>query len=175
MKRRISFLCVILAVAMLCGIPSAYAAGVKGTVKNNTYVTTAGAVFADYLEKEGYKFTYEGTRGTDEKQEDLFSLVFTCDNAGELEIYVWFDYDSKGATFFIWDYATVNAGQMTEFLTVCNQANRDFRYVTFYIEEDNTVTISADAIFRDNDIGEICEEMMLRVLHIADDCYMDFQ
>lgn len=171
MKKLTSFLCVLLAIVMVCGIPAASAANVK-----NKYATKSAAAFAKYMEEQDYIFTYEGAKENEAgKKEDLFSISFNGDNLDEIDLYIWFDYDNKGAELYIWNYAQATAKQQSKLLTLINQMNYDYRYARFYLEDDYSVSISGDAVFRDNDIGEICEEMILHLVNIADDAYPEFE
>ena len=55
---------------------------------------------------------------------------------------------------------------------VMSKLNDDFRWVKFSIDEnDNTVTASTDAVIRMDVAGEICYELVFRMVNIVDDAY----
>ena len=172
MKRITFLLAMILVIALLCGIPSAAAAGKS----KKEFATTSGEAFSKYMTEEDYIFTYEGTYENDDgSEEDEFFISFEAENMDSIDIEVFFDSDNEGAVFYVWDYVKFNAKQYDEMQEICNQMNNDYRFAKFYVEDDNTVTVQGDAIFFGNDIGEICECFICTIASIADNVYPAFE
>ena len=59
-------------------------------------------------------------------------------------------------------------------LITCNRCNKRFRWVKFYIDDDNDLIVEADGIIDEMTVGEECIELLFRTVSILDDSYGDF-
>ncbi len=59
-------------------------------------------------------------------------------------------------------------------LIACNDANKKYRWVRFFIDEDNDVVAEADAIVSDESVFDEVIELIVRMLNIIDDLYPSF-
>ena len=50
-----------------------------------------------------------------------------------------------------------------------NSLNRHFRFAKFVLDtDDNTIQVEMDTAFRSRDVGEICYELLIRMVDICD-------
>ena len=83
-----------------------------------------------------------------------------------------FDTDCHGASLRVFDILKFTDEQRPKMLETINNLNQEYRFVKFCAQDDdNTVQMEMDLIFRDNDVAEICEEAMVRAYQICDDAY----
>ena len=55
-----------------------------------------------------------------------------------------------------------------------NSLNRHFRFAKFVLDtDDNTIQVEMDTAFRSRDVGEICYELLIRMVDICDTAYPD--
>lgn len=55
-----------------------------------------------------------------------------------------------------------------------NSLNKHFRFAKFVLDtDDNTIQAEWDAAFRSRDVGEICYELLIRMVDICDTAYPD--
>ena len=52
-------------------------------------------------------------------------------------------------------------------LELLNEFNRDYRWLSFYVDKDNQVSLLVDANVTPNNIGDICMQLMGRTVNIA--------
>lgn len=62
----------------------------------------------------------------------------------------------------------------TEALVTCNKANKQYRRVKFYADDDFNIAVSADAILSGGSCGSECPKMVLRMIDIVDEMYPAF-
>ena len=59
-------------------------------------------------------------------------------------------------------------------LLACNKANCRFRWVKFYLDDDNDIVANADVLIDEYTVGEECAGIVSRIDSIIDDAYPDF-
>ena len=59
-------------------------------------------------------------------------------------------------------------------LLACNDANKQYRWVRFYIDGDNDVVAAADAIVSEESVFDETIELIVRMLNIVDELYPSF-
>ena len=97
---------------------------------------------------------------------DAFSKYL--DNEGTIYTY-------KGKTDNGEDIFLISFGGDNTDVTV-NDLNSRYRFVKFYYDEsDCTVTVQSDVIFRADDIGELCNEIVHRTAFLSDEGYLVLQ
>lgn len=131
--------------------------------------TTRSFLYA--LERFGIEYTYEGL---DRDGDDSVVIYDTC--AGHsITIHVWF-MENDTAAIRVWDLITFNSSQKATVTQVCNRLNTTYRYASFTADDDNTVTLSFDCIFRDSyDAGEIALEGLLRCINILGESFSSLE
>lgn len=78
--------------------------------------------------------------------EDL--IIVEVDYNGEIrDLYIYFDTDSKAASFLMWDFVVFEDAQYQDMLEAVNYVNGSYRWLTYNVEDDNTVTLGCDCFF----------------------------
>ena len=90
-----------------------------------------------------------------------------------LVINVIFDEDGESAQIATSPIASVPAEKTSKLLLTLNECNHKFRWVKFYMDEDNDVIADTDVIFDEQNAGEAVLEIVMRTASIIDDAYAD--
>ena len=131
----------------------------------------AAAAFTQYLDQKDVIYTYQGKT---DSGKDRVKISYDCENTSLTAQFV-FDTDDEAVAVYIFNLYEARYSQIDDCKKLCNDMNAKYRFVKFYLDEkDNTITVQADAIFRSHDIGDICYELLLRSLDIADEAYPSF-
>ena len=88
-------------------------------------------------------------------------------------IHLVFDLDGTSAQLVTSPIASVPAEKTAAVLLALNQCNCKFRWVKFYLDEDNDVVANGDVMFDEQNTADTCIEMILRTANIIDDAYAD--
>lgn len=91
-----------------------------------------------------------------------------------VRIHVFFDMDGESAQVVTSPIVSVPADKTAAVLLAVNSANTRFRWVKFYIDDDNDLIAEADAIISEPTGGEVLTELVGRTASIIDDVYADF-
>ena len=59
-------------------------------------------------------------------------------------------------------------------LITCNNANKHYRWVKFYLDPDNDAVACADAIVSENSVFDEILELIVRMINIVDEIYPEF-
>lgn len=105
---------------------------------------------------------------------DELVIIPNGDNeiGAEYDLYCFFDQNEENCYIYVWNLITFADADYLPVLQLCNQINDDYRFVTFTVDtSDNTVYVTSDLIYRDNDVGEIFWEAVLHVVNIIHDAY----
>lgn len=123
--------------------------------------------FLDAVEKKGYK---HGNVYEDDKM-IVVPLTFTLDNA-EFTIEVFFENDGTHVAIRCFDLLKVKDQQFAPAVLCCNDLNKAFRWVKFYVDrEKGNVVLEDDAIVIEGAAGGEILELVLRMATIADESY----
>lgn len=121
---------------------------------------------ASYFQNDGLKFEMDGD------DEEIIRINFNADNVESVRISLFFDKEDKNVAVRSFNICKVEESKKPKIYEVCSKLNDDFRWVKFSIDEkDNTVTASVDAVIRMDVAGEICHELVFRMVNIVDDAY----
>ena len=135
-----------------------------------TYSTTREFLYA--MEQADYSYTYMGIDGDGD---ETITTDFSC--AGHsVTIWLWFSSDCESVMMRVWDVIAYNALAKNAVCTVCDELNYSYRYVCFYMEGDNTVTMSMDFIVRpDGNAGDIVLDGLLTSLAVLEYAYPNLE
>ena len=123
--------------------------------------------FISTLETEGLKYR--------ELDDRVVEIRFGGDNLSTIRILVFFSKDGAGyAQLAGMEICSFKDNELAAGLITCNEMNQKYRWVKFYLDKDQDLTVSADAILDINSAGKECLELVLRLVHIIDESYVDF-
>lgn len=132
-------------------------------------MNTALRMTAAYFDSKGFKYQIEEDR-------DVMRISFgKLDNKDGLKILVFFDEDNRTVAIRSFDYVSFPESKIGNMYALCSKMNKNFRWVKFYVdEEDNTITISDDAVVMLDSVGDELYELVMRMTSIADTAYPEF-
>ena len=119
--------------------------------------------FCKYMDANDIKYV--------EKKDHVIKVTYTGDNLDSIPVFVIFDEDNDPLVQFkCWDIANFknNVGKAIE---ICNSLNAEYRWVKFYVDSDNDIIASIDAVLDINTCGSHCMTLVRRVVNIVDEAY----
>lgn len=120
-------------------------------------------LFADYMDDQGVKYTVT--------KDNVIKVVYGGENKEDLIVFVIFDEDGDNyVQFKCWDIEKFK-GKRDSALTVCNSLNAEYRWVKFYIDDDDDIIASIDAVIDYTSCGKECLNLVHRVVSIVDEAY----
>lgn len=63
---------------------------------------------------------------------------------------------------------------MDAMLKACNEANKQFRWIKFYVSDNQEVMAEDDAVLDMASVGEECIELVARMVRVVDEAYPKF-
>ena len=88
-------------------------------------------------------------------------------------IHVVFDLDGQSAQIITSPIASTPADKTSKMLLILNECNHKFRWIKFYLDEDNDVIANGDVVFDEQNAADACIELIMRTASIVDDAYAD--
>ena len=126
------------------------------------------AEYLRYMDEKGIKYR--------DRNETVVSVGYSADNMKSVDVIVEFDKEGKNlVTFHSWSIGKfADDAKYSRALVVCNEMNKKFRWVKFYLDNDRDVTVQADAIVDIETVGRECAELVSRIVNISDEAYPEF-
>lgn len=148
--------CLVLALSLVLSCSSAFALAAQ-------FSTTRE--FLDLLDSSGVKYTLSGL-------DDDGDEVVTISNQGDAftyQIHVIFDADLETTYLRTFNIINFSDADFSKVLRTCNSLCSEYNFVRFFVDEsDNTVSCAMDMIYRDEDVGDIVLEGLLRMVKLLD-------
>ncbi|MBQ9000879.1 MAG: YbjN domain-containing protein [Eggerthellaceae bacterium] len=118
--------------------------------------------------ERGLKFDH-----VDEYDNPMISLSFGGGDFSytHVAIHLVFDLDGESAQVVTSPIANAPGEKTSKMLLILNECNHKFRWVKFYLDNDNDVVANGDVIFNEQNAGEACIELVMRTASIIDDAY----
>ncbi|MBP5231584.1 MAG: YbjN domain-containing protein [Clostridia bacterium] len=123
--------------------------------------------FIDKLDEKELKYEHS----EDEDGSERVRISFKTDNAQNVRLNYFFDENDMTVNIKVFSLAEVPVDKLMDMYVLMNQLNSEYRWVTFYLDEDNEVTISGDAVVEENTAGDELYQLAGRFLNIIDDVY----
>ena len=121
-------------------------------------------LFMDYMDANGVKYS--------DVREDVVKVVYIGDNLKTIPVYVFFDKDGDPLVCFkCWDIAKIGEHGMAAAIIACNGLNKKYRWVKFYLDDDNDIVAQIDAYVDEATCGSECLNLVKRVVNIVDEGY----
>ena len=121
---------------------------------------------ASFFKNEGLKFEIDGDK------EEIIRISFNADNVESIRISLFFNEEDTNVAVRSFNICKVEDSKKPAIYEACSKLNDDYRWAKFCIdEEDNTVTAAVDAVIRMDVAGEICHELVMRMVNIVDESY----
>lgn len=119
-------------------------------------------------------FTAQKIKFDADEQRNVIRTGFNAHNKDHVEVLLIFDGDTTmGLRSF--NYVKFPEEKKAAMYQLCSEMNKQYRWVKFYVDEqDNTITLSDDAVIQVETAGEESFELMMRLIGIADQAYPTF-
>lgn len=124
-------------------------------------------LYMRYMDDNGIKYT--------DVKENVVKVVYTGDNLKTIPCYVFFD--KNGApmiTVKCWEVANFKGDKMANGIVCCNEMNKKYRWVKFFLDDDCDVQVQIDAYIDAETCGSECANLVRRMVNITDEAYPVF-
>ncbi len=125
------------------------------------------AAFLDLLNQSGIKYEFKERDG----KSDWVNVRYGGDNIQTLNIQLFFSEDCEDVAIRAFSICKVPSNKKADMLNILNALMDEYRWLRFYLDEDNEVTAAVDAVITVASAGPVGKELMLRTLNIVDDVY----
>ena len=127
-----------------------------------------GELVKSHFDAKGVRYDYY--ERTEERNEAI-KVSYRCDNAESVSVILFFDEDGGSLNAKSFSIAKVPEAKLMDTYVLLNELNCEYRWVKFFIDDDNEVTVSGDAIIDETNAGEECYEIIQHYVGIIDDVY----
>lgn len=118
------------------------------------------------LEESNIKCTIEETPSS-----SYVRVGYNCDNVSSIVVRFISSDDDNDVAARIWTLAKATPAKRAAVLEAINELNAKYRYVFFYLDDDNEVNVGYDFPLRTTNVGAIAREILNRMVNIADEAY----
>ena len=133
----------------------------NGLPRRDTAAKEMMKLFADKLEKENNYYNIHD-------ETNMITLGFHGENFESLSFAVIFDEDGKSISVRAYSIVRFKEDQLPEAYGFCNGMNDKFRWVKFFVDSENDLTASLDAVISPDSVAEECYELLMRTVSIVD-------
>ena len=129
---------------------------------------------ANYLEIVKEFFGAEGINFRERDDGRSITVPFTGENLKTIPINLLFDPDGEHIVLEdCCDVVKVSENKVEKAYALCNELNEKFRWVKFYVDSDRDIRVQLDAIMSEDNAGEVCREIVYRMVNIIDGAYIE--
>ena len=125
-------------------------------------------LFKSYLDTKDIKYSYFPA---EEGRSEAVRVSFNGKNADSIRMNFFFDENTNYINIKCFTVAKVNKDKIMDMYVLLNELNNEYRWVKFYLDSDDEVTASGDAILDADTVGEECTEILIRYVGIIDEVY----
>ena len=124
-------------------------------------------LYMRFMDRNNIKYT--------DVKENVVKVVYTGDNLKTIPVFVFFDADGEPpVSFKCWEIANFKDEKMAGGVIACNQLNKEYRWVKFYLDDDSDVVAQIDAYVDEETCGSECASLVKRMVNIVDEGYPTF-
>lgn len=121
-------------------------------------------LFLDYMDASGVRYS--------DLRADVVRVTYTGDNLKSIPVYVFFDKDGEGLVCLnCWDIARFPEHRKAHGVITCNELNKRYRWVKFYLDDDLDIVAQIDACVDEVTCGSECLSLVRRMVSIVDEGY----
>ena len=126
------------------------------------------AQFMRYMGLQGIRYS--------DLNDTTVSVAFAGESAPSVSVLVSFDPDGNGyAEFGSYGIGSVKTDEKyANAIVLCNDLNKQCRWVKFFVDDDRNIVAKADAILDYGSSGSECLEIVNRMVGIIDSSYSQF-
>ena len=82
--------------------------------------------------------------------------------------------DDNDVSVRVMQICKVPDNKLAPMILAVNECNNKFRYVKFVMDKDRDINLEYDMPLKNNDVGEIAVELLIRIMKIMDEAYPIF-
>lgn len=128
--------------------------------------------FVNYMDQKDIKYNNRVPFGDNGRE--VVEVSFSGKNMNSVRTVFYFDADAEAVAIRVYDIVKVPEEKVDMIYPAINSLNKHFRFAKFVLDtDDNTIQAELDAAFRSRDVGEICYELLIRMVDICDTAYPD--
>lgn len=121
-------------------------------------------LFIQYMEREGIKYS--------DVDERAVRVCYSGDNLKSIPVYVFFDKDGAPlVSYKCWEIAKFPADKKAAGILACNALNAKYRWVKFYVDDENDLIAEMDTLVDEETCGIECATSVQRIVGIVDEAY----
>lgn len=122
--------------------------------------------FLQYMDKNQIKYEVQ-----ERENHDWVGVTFTGDNLRAIILQFFFSKETEDFALRVFSIAKVPENSTVDILKVCNDLMIKYRWMRFYLDENNEVTAAYDASVTLETSDLISATIMFRTVNIVDECY----
>ena len=129
-------------------------------------MNSAARLFCDYLDQKKVKYT--------KLDSDAVKLSYTGKNCPSIDVTFVFGDDGRDVEIRSYSIAKINAEDPKQHLgalIACSEMNKKYRWIKFYLDDDNEITAEDDAVIDPYTTGEECYKLLGHMVNIVDKAY----
>lgn len=110
----------------------------------------------------------------EEEKVSVVTALFTLKAGNEVTVQIFSTDDDDDAAIRIHRLCHAEPGKHASLLSAVNQANGDFRFAKFVLNDNGDVSVQADLPLNVGNVGAAALEITMRLLNIIDNVYPAF-
>lgn len=122
--------------------------------------------FLQYMDKSQIKYEVQ-----EREKHDWIGVTFTGENLRAIILQFFFSKEADDFALRIFSIAKVPENSKVDVLKVCNDLMNKYRWLRFYLDENNEVTAAYDASVPSEPDDRIFAMTMFNAINIIDECY----
>lgn len=129
-------------------------------------MNSAAKLFCDYLEQRKVKYHELGP--------DAIRVSYAGDNCPSIAVTFIFNDDGRDVSIRCYSIAKINKEDKKQYygsLYACSELNKKYRWIKFYLDDDNEITAEDDAVIDPYTTGEECYKLLGHMVNIVDKTY----
>ena len=128
----------------------------------------AAQSFIDKLNERELNFTHYDA---EEGRAECLRISFGGDHGNTITLNFFFDEDGTSVGIRGFSIAKAPEEKLVDMYKLLNDLNCEYRWVKFYLDSDDEVTVAGDAVIDPPTAGEELVELMYRYVNVVDEIY----
>lgn len=121
-----------------------------------------------YLDSKEIRYDYYEPG---ENKSEAIRVAYGAKNKDSISVLLFIDEDGNYINVKSFSIAKVPEDKLMDIYVCLNELNAEYRWVKFYVDSDNEITVSGDAIIDDDSAGPEAFEIIIRYIGIIDEVY----
>jgi len=110
-------------------------------------------------------------RVTQGKNSDVIRLSTGTDSGAKIDFTIFPSGEKSDVSMRVYGVVKVPENKSENLMRVCNELNKKYRYVKFFVDSDRDVNVAYDITRNNGELGETVLEIMARFHNIINEAY----